>query len=349
MRFLIAGAGAIGGYIGAKLARSGEDVTLYARGPHLQAMCASGLRVISPDGDFEVRPRVISDLREASPADVIFLGVKAHGLTQLAPQITPLITGTAGEHTSVVSTQNGVPWWYFQFENGGPFEKNGQFENGGRFENGEFANLHLDRVDPGGVIARSVDCRRVIGSIAYFSTDIVEPGVIRHNEGNRISIGEPDGSRSERARAIAERLVNAGLRAPLTARIRHEIWVKILGNVAFNPISALTRATLEQMVHDPEICSLVRNIMTEAEAVAAKLGMELPISIEQRIAGAEKVGAHKTSMLQDLEAGRPMEIEAIVGAVVELGDRLGVAMPHTRSVYACTKLLDMLSRGGNDK
>jgi 2-dehydropantoate 2-reductase len=339
MRFLIAGAGAIGGYIGAKLARAGEDVTLFARGPHLQAMCASGLRVISPDDDFEVRPRIIGDLREAGPAEVIFLGVKAHGLTQLAPQITPLI----GEHTSVVSTQNGVPWWYFQFE------KSGQFENGGRVGKSEFANLHLERVDPGGVIARSIDCRHVIGSIAYFSTDIVEPGVIRHNEGNRISIGEPDGSRSERARAIAERLVKAGLRAPLTARIRHEIWVKILGNVAFNPISAMTRATLEQIVRDPETCSLVRNIMTEAEAVATKLGMELPVSIEQRIAGAEKVGAHKTSMLQDLEAGRPMEIEAIVGAVVELGDRLGVAMPHTRSVYACTKLLDILSRGGNSK
>jgi 2-dehydropantoate 2-reductase len=327
MRFLIAGAGAIGGYIGAKLARAGEDVTLFARGPHLQAMCARGLRVISADGDFEVRPRVIGDLREAGPADVIFLGVKAHGLTQLAPQITPLI----GENTSIVSTQNGVPWWYFQFENG------------------EYANLHLERVDPGGVIARSIDCRRVIGSIAYFSTDIAEPGVIRHNEGNRISIGEPDGARSDRARAIAERLVKAGLRAPLTARIRHEIWVKILGNAAFNPISALTRATLEQIVHDRETCSLARNIMSEAEAVAAKLGMELPVSIEQRIAGAEKVGAHKTSMLQDLEAGRPMEIEAIVGAVVELGDRLGVAMPHTRSVYACAKLLDIVSRGGGAK
>jgi 2-dehydropantoate 2-reductase len=189
----------------------------------------------------------------------------------------------------------------------------------------------------------------VIGSIAYFSTDIVEPGVIRHNEGNRISLGEPDGSRSDRARAIAAALVKAGLRCPLTARIRHEIWVKILGNVAFNPISALTHATLEQIVHDPETCALVRNIMAEAEAVAAKLGMELPVSIDQRIAGAEKVGAHKTSMLQDLEAGRPMEIEAIVGAVVELGDRLGVPMPHTRTVYACTKLLDTMARGGTRK
>jgi 2-dehydropantoate 2-reductase len=338
MRFLIAGAGAIGGYIGAKLARAGEDVTLYARGPHLEAMRARGLRVISAEGDFEVHPRVIGKLEEAGAVDVIFLGVKAHGLTQLAPQITPLV----GENTSVVSTQNGVPWWYFQFGHALP-------DGRGSENQGELAGLQLERVDPGGVIAKSIDCRRVIGSIAYFSTDIAQPGVIRHNEGNRISLGEPDGSRSDRARGIAATLVKAGLRCPLTARIRHEIWVKILGNVAFNPISALTRATLEQIVHDPETCALVRSIMIEAEAVAAKLGMELPVSIDQRIAGAEKVGAHKTSMLQDLEAGRPMEIEAIVGAVVELGERLGVPTPHTRTVYACTKLLDTISRGGTPK
>ncbi len=311
MKFLIAGAGAIGGYIGARMARAGEDVTLFARGPHLQAMQERGIRVISPDGDFEVRPRVIGDLNEAGPMDVIFLGVKAHGLTQLAPQIKPLIA----ENTTVVSTQNGIPWWYF-------------------------TEFRLERVDPGGVIADSIDPRHVIGSIVYFSTDILEPGVIRHTEGNRISLGEPDGSRSERGRQIAEALIKAGLRCPFTTRIRHEIWVKILGNVAFNPISALTRATLVQMARDPDVCALVRNIMIEVEAVAARLGMELPVSIDQRIAGAEKVGEHKTSMLQDLEAGRPMELEAVVGAVVELGERLGVPMPHTRAVYACTKLLE---------
>jgi 2-dehydropantoate 2-reductase len=323
VKFLIAGAGAIGGYIGAKMARAGEDVTLFARGPHLAAMQHHGLRVTGADENFEVRPRVIGDLREAGPMDVIFLGVKAHGLTGLAPLIKPLI----GEHTTVVSTQNGVPWWFFQFDDG------------------EFRNLRLERVDPGGVIADSIDSRHVLGSIAYFSTNIAEPGVIRHNEGNRISLGEPDGSRSERARSIAEALIKAGLRAPLTARLRHEIWVKILGNVAFNPISALTRATLVQMTRDPDVCALVRNIMSEAEAVAARLGMELPVSIDQRIAGAGKVGEHKTSMLQDLEAGRPMEIEAVVGAVVELGERLNVPMPHTRAVYASAKLLDRISRG----
>jgi 2-dehydropantoate 2-reductase len=331
MKFLIAGAGAIGGYIGAKLAQAGEDVTLFARGPHLAAMQKNGLRVVHQsvhqgdggEGDFEVRPRVIGNLSEAGPMDVIFLGVKAHGLTQLAPQIKPLI----GEGTTVVSTQNGVPWWYFQFGAG------------------EFSGLRLERVDPGGVIVDSIPAPSILGSIAYFSTDILEPGVIRHNEGNRLSLGEPDGSRSDRGRRIAERLVKSGLRVPLTARIRHEIWVKILGNVAFNPISALTRATLVRIVRDPDACAVVRSIMTEAEAVAAKLDMELPVSIDQRIAGAEKVGEHKTSMLQDLEAGRPMELEAIAGAVVELGERLGVPMPYSRSVYACTKLLDQVSRG----
>jgi 2-dehydropantoate 2-reductase len=322
VKFLIAGAGAIGGYIGAKLAAAGEDVTLFARGPHLAAMQSRGLRVVSAEGDFETHPRVIGELSEAGGADVIFLGVKAHGLTQLAPLVKPLIC----DNTTVVSTQNGVPWWYFQF--------------------GDRTEIRLERVDPGGVIAGAIDRRRVLGSIVYFSTDIVEPGVIRHTEGNRISLGEPDGSRSERARQIAEVLVRAGLRCPVTARLRHEIWVKLLGNAAFNPISALTRATLVQMVRDPDVCSVVRNIMIEVEAVANKLGIELPVSIDQRMAGAEKVGEHRTSMLQDLEAGRPMELEAMVGAVVELGERLEVPMPHTRSVYACTKLLDVLSRGG---
>ena len=320
MKFLIAGAGAIGGYIGAKLALAGEDVTLFARGPHLAAMKANGLRVLDADGDFDVHLRVIGDLRESCGADVIFLGVKAHALTALAPQLKPLI----GEDTTVVSMQNGVPWWYFE-------------------------DFRLERVDPGGVIAASIPARSVLGSIVYFSTEIAAPGVIRHHEGNRISLGKPDGSRSERGRTIAEALIRSGLRAPFTTRLRHEIWVKILGNVAFNPISALTRATLAQMVRDPEIRALVRSIMTEAEAVASKLGMELPVSIDQRIAGAGKVGEHKTSMLQDLEAGRPMELEAVVGAVVELGDRLGVPMPHTRSVYTCARLLDSISRGGNSK
>jgi 2-dehydropantoate 2-reductase len=317
MKFLIAGAGAIGGYLGAKMARTGSDVTLFARGPHLRAMQEHGVRVKSVEGDFEARPRIAGTLEEVGPVDVIFLGVKAHGLTRLAPQLKPVI----GADTVVVSTQNGIPWWFFQGF-GGPWE-----------------GTKLERVDPGGVISEAIEARRVVGSLVYFGTEIEQPGVIRHTEGNRISLGEPDGTRSDRCRRIAEALTAAGLRCPVTARIRHEIWVKILGNVAFNPISALTGATLVKMARDPEVARLVRNIMQETEAVAGKLGLELPISIDQRMAGAEKVGEHKTSMLQDLEAGRPLELEAVVGAVVELGERMDVPMPHTKTVYACAKLL----------
>ena len=275
MRFLIAGAGAIGGYLGARMARAGEDVTLFARGPHLRAMQENGLRILSADGDFAVRPRVIGALDEAGKVDVLILGVKAHGLTSLAPQLTPLI----GPQTVVVSTQNGVPWWYFQLGAG------------------EQTGLHLESVDPGGVIAGSIPPQQVVGSIAYFATDIVEPGVIRHVEGNRLSLGEPDGTKSERLKAISQRLINAGVRAPVTERIRTEIWVKILGNVAFNPISALTRATLAGMVRDTEVCNVVREIMSEVESVAGKLGIAMPISIEQRIAGAGKVGDRKSTRL----------------------------------------------------
>lgn len=308
MHILIAGAGAIGGYIGARLARAGEDVTLFARGPHLRAMQQRGLRILSSEGDFEVRPKLIDILTNTGPFDVIIAGVKAHGLTSLAPQLTPLI----GPATTVVSTQNGIPWWY----------------------------CNLESVDPGGIIAASIDPSRVVGSIVYLGTEIAEPGVIRHMEGNRITLGEPDGTRSERCRAIAEALIRAGLRCPVTTRIRQEIWVKLLGNVAFNPLSALTRATLAQMAQDPGVRSVVVSIMTEVIAVANRLEIEMPVSIDQRIAGAERLGDHKTSMLQDLEAGRALELEPVVGAVLEIGARHGIDMPQTRTIYACTKLLE---------
>src|SRR5271157_2318775 len=317
MRFLIAGAGAIGAYIGARLARAGFEVTLFARGPHLRAMQEHGVQVRSSEGDFVARPKIVSSVEDVEPPDVVFLGVKAHGLPQLVPQLRPVL----GPDTTVVSTQNGIPWWYFQGFGG------------------DWEGLRLERVDPGGVISSAIEARRVVGSIVYFSTEIPAPGVIQHIEGNRISLGEPNGSRSDRCRRIAEALIASGLRCPLTTRLRHEIWVKVLGNASLNPVSALTRATLVQMVRDPGVCSVIRNIMQEVEGVSHKLGMELPVSIDQRIAGAEKVGEHKTSMLQDLEAGRPMELEALVGAVVELGERVGLPMSCTRTVYSCTKLL----------
>src|ERR1700722_2171392 len=297
MKFLIAGAGAIGAYIGARMAQAGFDVTLFARGPHLRAMQEHGVRIKSSEGDFVARPTIASSLEEVGPVDVVFLGVKAHGLPQLAPHLGPVL----GPDTTVVSTQNGIPWWYFQ-------------GFGGQWE-----GLRLERVDPGGVISSAIESKRVVGAIIYFATEIAAPGVIHHTEGNRITLGEPDGTRSD--------------------RIRQEIWVKVLGNASFNPVSALTRATLVQIARDPGTSAVIRSMMQEVEAVSHKLGMELPVSIDQRIAGAEKVGEHKTSMLQDLEAGRPMELEALVGAVVELGERVGLAMTSTRTVYHCTKLL----------
>jgi len=317
MKFVIAGAGAIGAYIGARMARAGFDVTLFARGPHLKAMQERGVQVKSSDGEFQACPRIVGSLEEAGVADVVFLGVKAHSLPQLAPELKFVL----GPDTTVVSTQNGLPWWYFQGFGG------------------EWDGLRLERIDPGGVISSAIEARRVVGSIVYFSAEIPEPGVIQHTEGNRISIGEPDGTRSDRCRRIAEALIGSGLRCPITTHIRQEIWVKILGNASFNPVSALTRATLAQMVRDPDVSGVIRNIMQEVEAVSHKLGMELPVSIDQRMAGAEKVGEHKTSMLQDLEAGRPMELEALVGSVVELGERLGIPMAHTRTVYSCANLL----------
>jgi 2-dehydropantoate 2-reductase len=299
------------------MSRAGYDVTMHARGPHLKAMQEKGVRVVSADDDFVARPRLVSDLKDAGTMDVVFLCVKAHGLPPLAAQLAPVI----GPDTTFVSAQNGIPWWYFQGDDG------------------PLAGTRLERVDPGGVISQAIEARRVIGSLIYFATEISEPGVVKHNEGNRISMGEPDGSRSERIQAIAKALIASGLRAPVTTHLRSEIWVKILGNIAFNPISALTGATLAQILNHPDTTDLVRNIMIETEALTKKLGLELQITIEQRMAGAAKIGEHKTSMLQDLEAGRPLELEAITGAVLEIAERIGHPMPQTRAVYACTKLM----------
>lgn len=317
MKFLIAGAGAVGAYIGARMAHAGFDVTLFARGPHLHAMQERGVLVKSDRGDFEARPAVAGSLDEVGPVDVVILAVKAHSLPRLAPQLKPVLRAD----TVVVSTQNGIPWWYFQGFGG------------------EFEGMRLEHVDPGGVIAEAIERTRVLGAIVYFSTETLAPGVIQHIDGNRISLGEPDGTRSDRCRRMAEAFIASGLRCPVTTRIRQEILVKLLGNASFNPVSALTRATLVQMVRDPGVSKVIRNIMQEVEAVSRKLGMTLPVSIDQRMTGAEKVGEHKTSMLQDLEAGRPLELDALVGAVVELGDRVGVSMTHTRTVYNCAKLL----------
>jgi 2-dehydropantoate 2-reductase len=317
MKFAIVGAGAIGAFAGAMLARAGEDVTLIARGPHLRAMQEHGVRVRGALGSFDARVSATDDPATVGAVDVVLLTLKAHSLTAMAPRLAPLI----GAETSVVSAQNGIPWWYF-------------YRHGGEWEGSQ-----LESVDPGGVITRSIDPARVIGCVIYPSAIITEPGIIEHIEGTRFAIGEPDGSKSKRCRRIADSFIKAGLRCPVRTNIRHDMWVKLMGNVAYNPISALTRATLIEIVQCPDTRELAAAIMTEAESVARKLGIDIGVSIEQRLEGAEKVGHHKTSMLQDVDAGRPMELEAIVGAVVELGNKMGLSLPYTNSVYACVKLL----------
>ena len=317
MKFAIVGAGAVGGFLGAKLALSGNSVTLIARGSHLKAIQDKGLRVHSPEGDLEVRPSATDDFETVGPVDYIFLTVKAHGLPEVAPKLAPLL----GPSTAVLPAQNGVPWWYFQ-RHGGPWD-----------------GVRLDSLDPEGALSDAIPTERIIGCVVYPSTVVVEPGVIEHIEGDRFAIGELDGSTTDRCRQLSAALIEARLRGPIRSRIRHDLWVKLLGNLAFNPISALTGATLGEITAHPEADALAREVMAEADAVAQGLGVKIPISIDQRMAGAEKVGGHKTSMLQDVELGRPLELESIVGAVLELGEMQGIPMPHTKTLYACTKLL----------
>lgn len=311
MTVAVVGAGAIGGFLGAQLARSGQEVILIARGPHLAAMRSGGVTVRHGGKEFTAYPECTEDINALSRAEVVFLTLKAHSI----PQVAEAIGSSLADGACVVGAQNGIPWWYFE-------------------------DRHLESVDPGGVIARNIPYKLVVGCIAYPAAQVVEPGIIELLEGNRFTLGEPDGSRSERVQSISTMLAKAGLKAPIQTRIRTEIWLKLLGNATFNPVSALTRATLVEMVTSPAPRELVRTLMEEVDAVASALGVEVPLSIEKRMDGAAATGAHKTSMLQDLEAGRPLEVDALLGAVVELADGEGVPVPSLRVVYGLTKLLD---------
>lgn len=322
MRIAIFGAGAVGGYLGAKLALAGEDVTLIARGPHLAAMQANGLKLIEESGESLVHPRCLEDSAQAGPQDYVVLAVKAHSITPALDAIKHLL----GPETAVVTAQNGVPWWYF-YALEGPWR-----------------DRRIESVDPGGRIWETIGPQRVIGCIVYPACEIESPGVVRHIEDNRFSLGEPDGSRSERVAALAKALIAAGLRAPVRTRIRNEMWLKLAGNAVFNPISVLTRSTLDRICTLPETRAFARTAMLEVEAVAAALGESLPVSVEARLDGAAQVAGHKTSMLQDLELGRPLELDALVGAVVELGEVTGVQTPSLRALYGMVKLL-LESRG----
>ncbi|MDE3153475.1 MAG: 2-dehydropantoate 2-reductase [Acidobacteriota bacterium] len=324
MKTVIAGAGAIGAFLGAHLARAGADVVLYARGPHLQAMRERGLRVVTGDGGFHVRPSVTDDLGRIGPVDLVVLAVKAHSLAGLAPRLAPLV----GPATIIVSTQNGLPWWYFH-------EGTGAAAPGGPLH-----GFHLEAVDPGGVVTRALDPARVVGAIVYFATAVEAPGVIRQSGGSRMLVGEPGGVRSARVGRVAGLFEAAGLRCEITGEIRREIWAKLLGNVAFNPLSVITGATVGELVGHPDGSRVVRAIMGEVEAVARRLDLAPAVSIDERMARASQSGPHRTSMLQDFEAGRPLELDAIVGSVIAVADRLGVPVPSIRAVEACVRMLD---------
>ena len=318
MKFVVLGAGSTGGLLGAHLARTGEDVTLIARGPHLAAMQSQGLRVTGPTGDFTVHPECTDELSPLGEADVVFVTVKAHSLPPLAERLGAAL----GEKTSVFSAQNGIPWWFFDGF-GGPWE-----------------GTRLETVDPHGVISKNISASRVVGCIVYPAARISDWGVVEHLEGNRISLGEPDGRPSARTEEVSAALGRAGFKARVQPRIRPELWLKLLGNASFNPISALTGATLEAIASDQGAVALVRAVMEEVEVIGKKIGIETPVGIDKRIQGAARVGSHKTSMLQDVESGRPLELEATVGALVELAGLLELEVPHLETLYACASLLD---------
>lgn len=315
MKICVYGAGAIGGYLGAKLALAGEEVTLIARGPHLEALRKDGLKLIEAGKTEVIRIRALADAREAGPQDYVVLGVKAHALASIAAGVQPLLNS----NTALVPAINGVPWWYF-YKLPGPHE-----------------NTRLKSVDPAGVLWEKLDPARVIGCIVYAAVDVAEPGVIAHQYSNRFDLGEPDGSRSERAQALSQAMIKAGLRAPVRTGIRDNLWVKLWGNLSFNMICALTGSTLDVVTGDPGTRAVARAMMLEAQAVAEKLGVRFPLDVDARIQGAQEVGAHKPSTLVDLERGRPMEIEPLLGAVVEMARLTQSPVPTCDTVLALVR------------
>ncbi len=314
MKLAVVGAGGIGGYLGTRLSAAGEEVTFIARNRNLQAINAKGFRLLMEDGSELHAPQVraVQDPVEAGPQDAVLLAVKAHQVADLLPALR----GLFGPQTMVVSLINGVPWWYFH-QLPGPYE--------GR---------RLETVDPGGLISSQIEPERVIGSVVYPAAELVAPGVVKLIEGNRFTLGEPNGERTPRIEALSAAFMKAGFKAPVSKDIRGEIWVKLWGNLSFNPISALTQMTLQDICRFAPTRALAAAMMAEAQQVAEKLGVRFKISLEQRLAGAEAVGAHKTSMLQDVQAGRALELAALVGAVVELAQITETPVPHIVAVHA---------------
>lgn len=321
MRICIVGAGAIGGLLGVRIAQAGEEVTLIARGAHLAAIRENGMKLIDEEGaeaaEVTVRVKASDRISEAGEQDLVILGMKAHQVAAVVRDLPAMY----GEETMVLTAQNGIPWWYFM--------KHG----------GEYEGRRLESVDPGGVIADNLPIERVIGSVVYPAAEIIAPGILRHIEGNRFSVGEIDGAETPRIKQVSETLRRAGFKAPVLSDIRAEIWTKLWGNLSLNPISALTHATLVDICQFPLARGLLASMMTEAQTVGERLGIRFKVSLEKRIAGAEAVGKHKTSMLQDIEAGRAPEIAALVGSVVELGRITGLPTPHIDAIHAAVSLL----------
>ena len=319
MKIAIVGAGAIGGYVGAKLALAGEDVTFIVRGANLDAIRKNGMKLIMDDGTEHIATNVkaTNNYADAGPQDLIILALKAHQVEAVANDLPKLY----GPDTTVLTMQNGIPYWYFH--------KHG----------GEFEGHRLDSVDPTGILSEKIRAERVIGCVVYPASELVAPGVVKHIEGDRFPVGELDGTTSERVTRISECFSKAGFKAPVLNNIRSEIWLKLWGNLTFNPISALSHSTLVDICQYDLARELAASMMREAQTVANKLGIEFRVTLEKRIAGAEKVGKHKTSMLQDVEAGRAVEIDALVGSVVELGRLTNTPTPHINTVYSLVKML----------
>jgi len=320
-RICIYGAGAIGGFLGARLAAAGADVSLVARGPHLAAMQSRGLTLIEGEQRRTVAVQAADDPAALGPQDYVIVTLKAHSVPGVVDRMQPLL----GPDTTIVMAVNGVPWWYF-YHLPGPLE-----------------NTRLPSVDPGDVQWTGLGPDRILGCVVYPAAEVVEPGVIRHIEGNRFSLGEPSGEKTERAGRLSRIMGDAGLRAPVRPAIRNELWVKLWGNLSFNPISALTGATLDVLCADPETRAVARAMMVEAQAIAEALGVRFPIDVDRRIQGGAEVGAHRTSMLQDLDQGRPMEIDALVTAVRDMGRLVGVPTPTIDTVLALIRLRGRLA------
>jgi 2-dehydropantoate 2-reductase len=319
MRIAVIGAGAIGGMLAVRLALSGQAVSVVEQGAHLEAIRKHGLKLVHPDGTEETAKDLgaVASCADAGRQDLVFLAVKAYVIEAVAPQMRALF----GNDTAVVTIQNGLPWWYFQ-----------------NF-NGPHAGHRLKTADPNGVIERNIESRRIIGAVVYPAGEILAPGVVKRLEGDRFPLGELDGTESERIKKASEALVGAGLKAPILNDIRSEIWLKLWGNMSFNPISALTHATMVDICKEPATRELVADMMREAQAVAEALGVTFRVPLEKRIAGAEKIGKHRTSTLQDVEAGRQVEVDALIGSVIELGELTRTATPATGAVHALLKLL----------